>query len=60
MCLFVTRSPGSHLTDPALSELDLLVELFEEAVSTCRAASDLLVGVLSTALDTLFLTRWVE
>lgn len=45
MCLFVTRSPGSHLTDPALIELDLLIELFEGAVSMCRAANDLLVSV---------------
>ncbi|KXN83326.1 hypothetical protein AN958_01562 [Leucoagaricus sp. SymC.cos] len=44
MCLFVTRSPGSHLTDPALNELNLLVELFEEAAPTCRAANDLLVS----------------
>jgi hypothetical protein len=45
MCLFVTRSPGSHLTDPALNELDLLVALFQEAGPICQAASDLLVGI---------------
>ncbi|KAF5352509.1 hypothetical protein D9756_006274 [Leucocoprinus leucothites] len=47
MCLFVTRTPGSHLTDPALNELDLLVELFEEATPTCRTASDLLIDLRS-------------
>lgn len=44
MCLFVSQTPGSHLTDPALNELDLLVALFEEASSTCQAANNLLVG----------------
>lgn len=50
MCLFVARTPGSHLTDPALNELDLLVELFEEAVPTCQAASDLLVSPRRTVI----------
>lgn len=44
MCLFVTRTPSSPLTDPALDELDSLVELFQEAVETCEAANDLLVS----------------
>ncbi|KAF9449972.1 hypothetical protein P691DRAFT_811321 [Macrolepiota fuliginosa MF-IS2] len=42
MCLFITRTPGSHLTEPALNELSLLVELFDEAVSMCQAANDLI------------------
>ncbi|KAF7783869.1 transcriptional regulator family: Fungal Specific TF [Agaricus bisporus var. burnettii] len=42
MCLFVTRTPSSPLTDPALDELDSLVELFQEAIETCEAAKDLL------------------
>lgn len=44
MCLFVSQTPGSHLTDPALNELNLLVALFEEASSSCQAANNLLVG----------------
>ncbi|KAJ3574344.1 hypothetical protein NP233_g1815 [Leucocoprinus birnbaumii] len=47
ICLFVTMTPGSHLTGPALNELDLLIVLFEEAVPTCRAASDLILDLRS-------------
>ena len=45
MCLLVTRSPGSQFTNPALDELEYLVEFFEAAASRCRAARDVLVRV---------------
>lgn len=45
MCLFVTRTPSSPLTDPALNELDLLIELFQDAVPTTEAARDSLVSL---------------
>ena len=44
MCNLVTRAPTSHLTTPALQELDKLTSLFDSA-SSCRPASDLLVRI---------------
>ena len=43
MCILVTRAPTSHLTTPALEELDNLTSLFDFASSSCQSASDLLV-----------------
>ena len=45
MCILVTRAPTSHLTTPALEELDNLTSLFDSA-SSCRPSSDLLVRIV--------------
>ena len=50
MCILVTRAPTSHLTTPALEELDNLISLFDSASSSsCRPASDLLVRITSAS-----------
>ncbi|KAF8167169.1 fungal-specific transcription factor domain-containing protein [Crassisporium funariophilum] len=47
LCLLVTRAPTSHLTTPALEELDNLISLFDSASASCQPASDLLVNLHS-------------
>ncbi|KAF5337739.1 hypothetical protein D9758_016027 [Tetrapyrgos nigripes] len=42
MCILVTRSPHSKMTKSSLAELDTVVELFEDASSTCRSAANIL------------------
>lgn len=42
MCILVTRAPTTHLTTPALEDLDNLTSLFDSASSTCQPALDLL------------------
>ena len=50
MSILVTRAPTSHLTTPALEELDNLTSLFD-AASSCQPASDLLVRIVSPSLS---------
>lgn len=44
MCILVTRSPLSKMTEPALAELDQVANLYEQASSSCRSAGNLAVG----------------
>ncbi|CAA7265102.1 unnamed protein product [Cyclocybe aegerita] len=45
MCLLVTRSPTSHLTTPAMEELDNVTSLFDAASSSCRSAAKILPSI---------------
>jgi hypothetical protein len=40
LCLLVVRSPGSNLTQTALSTLDCAANLFEAAAPVCKSAAD--------------------
>ncbi|KAK7464152.1 hypothetical protein VKT23_006318 [Stygiomarasmius scandens] len=45
MCILVTRSPNSKMTKSSLTELDLVVELFEDASVRCKSAANILETV---------------
>ncbi|RDB24336.1 putative transcriptional regulatory protein C1F7.11c [Hypsizygus marmoreus] len=45
MCLLVTRAPTSHMASSALTELDLLLKVFQEASPKSRAAANMLDSI---------------
>ncbi|KAG6827100.1 hypothetical protein H0H92_013212 [Tricholoma furcatifolium] len=47
MCLIVTRAPMSNMAASALSELDRMYALFQDASSTARSAKNLLGSIQS-------------
>ena len=48
MCLLITRAPTSNMAPSALAELDLLLQLFEDAAPFSKPIAKFLVRRLST------------
>ncbi|KII88009.1 hypothetical protein PLICRDRAFT_162945 [Plicaturopsis crispa FD-325 SS-3] len=50
MCLLVTRAPNSPLTASALTQLDLVVQIFENSATTCPTAGQC-IGTIKKLRD---------
>lgn len=48
MCLLVTRSPNSRMTESCLVQLDAVATLYEKAAPECKSANNLLVSVFES------------